>query len=73
MTAGKKGRKPLNRGAEYYKGYHTGFQRIARKKAGMASTMKKQDDAKRSKDWLQGLKDGIAAGQHRYFPHSKRR
>jgi hypothetical protein len=72
MTDKKKGRKPLNKSADYYKGYHTGFQRIARKHQGMAVVTNRKTDTKRGKDWQDGLHDGVNAANRRYFPNKRR-
>jgi len=71
MVAGKKGRKSLGKSKDYYKGYHTGFQRVARKKNGMDVALTKKVDSKRSSDWQDGLREGARAGYRYYFPHRR--
>ena len=66
MSGKKRGRKPINRGKDYKKGYSTGWQRAMRKASGQIPITRKTKDKMRSKDWLSGLRDGLKAGKACY-------
>ena len=66
MAGKKRGRKPINRGKEYEKGYQTGWGRSMRKASGQIPTTRKIKDKLRSKDWQEGLRKGLIAGRKAY-------
>ena len=70
MSGKKRGRKPINRGKDYKKGYSVGWGRAMRKASGQIPITRKTKDKQRSKDWQEGLKSGLAAGK--FFFGTKR-